>query len=372
LHEHHNLISHNLISVREQREYKHRTQKECSLLKFCYLHKSQTTQPSNPTQIPFIHNLSEPAIPQRTQSRFVQFVDALESKEQTERWFTTKKILTQNQATSHIVPSDSESVSAFALSSSHPEARPTLSIPIYLNTQPHELLTQALVDTGCNTSLVKSNLLARIYDAQGEPYTPMPLQTPTKLTAASGATISLTHMTELDLRVADSFIKHPFYIVDHIPIEQDIILGMDFLTIHQASIDIPSRQVALATPSPQLGLRCRLQRDVSLTPGQILRVALLTDPSVNPMSTVGYLHSVESLPDGCIMWHGVQECHNGQIIAHISNQSEQNIEFKEHTQLAWWQPDTHGEIASGDRLVAKAESRRPENLPPPISPQSSL
>ena len=45
--------------------------------------------------------------------------------------------------------------------------------------------------------------------------------------------------------VADSHITHCFYVIDSIPIDQKIILGMDFLTDHLASIDIPKREVTL-------------------------------------------------------------------------------------------------------------------------------
>ena len=128
--------------------------------------------------------------------------------------------------------------------------------------------------------------------------------------------------------VADSHITHCFYVIDSIPIDQKIILGMDFLTDHLASIDIPKREVTLDKSPMQAGICCRAQDRLRLPPRKILRINLLAQSSVEPTCKVGYLHSVNNLPDGCIVWHGVQERRNDHIATYISNQSDRDMEFE--------------------------------------------
>ena len=165
-------------------------------------------------------------------------------------------------------------------------------------------------------------------------------------------------MIELDFIVANLQVTHCFYVLDSLPIEQKIILGMDFLTNHHACINICKREITLEQPISQPLLSCKLQHHVRIPPRKNLRVNLLVDNAAENACSSGYLHSVKNLPDGCIVWHGVQEQKDSQIVTYISNQSDKNIEFEPHTQLAWWEPDIHGEIRSGDTLVSKAKEKR--------------
>ena len=70
--------------------------------------------------------------------------------------------------------------------------------------------------------------------------------------------------------ISDSAITHCFYIVDSLPIDQPLILGMDFL-VRNARIDIVKGELVIAPPSEN-GLQCYLSDPLKLRPGQTVRV----------------------------------------------------------------------------------------------------
>ena len=128
---------------------------------------------------------------------------------------------------------------AYSISATTPSAHPTLKVTTWWRrrngqTKPIE----ALIDTGSNTSLVQAHLLSEVVDRQDRNFVTTPLTKYTRLVAASGSPIRLSRAATLDFDISDSAITHCFYIVDSLPIDQPLILGMDFLVRNHARIDI--------------------------------------------------------------------------------------------------------------------------------------
>ena len=72
-------------------------------------------------------------------------------------------------------------------------------------------------------------MLSEVVDRQDRNFVTTPLTKYTRLVAASGSPIRLSRAATLDFDISDSAITHCFYIVDSLPIDQPLILGMDFL-----------------------------------------------------------------------------------------------------------------------------------------------
>ena len=162
--------------------------------------------------------------------------------------------------------------------SATPNASPTLSIDtVWYTPAGQELHINALVDTGCNTSLVQKDLLQRVADKHGMSFAPKALQNPTALTAASGSPVKLSNMANLEFSTAGIEVDHCFYVVDSISVSEQIILGMDFLVKYQASIEIPKGLITLSLPP---GLPCWTANVLRLQSGETQRVGLVTDCEV--------------------------------------------------------------------------------------------
>ena len=317
------------------------------LLKFCYLHRDRHEHFSRPTTLPRRPILQN--VPNND--------DAARSLELADTWFAARPLFkSDDPPTVKVMAMDLDAKASSSILSLHfPDARPTLSLDTFWPTRNGQVICiKALVDTGCNTSLIRYDTLALVTDSSGAPFLPKAVPTAT-LTAASGNAIALNQSAHLAFRAGDTDVSHSFYLIDSLPIAEQLILGMDFLVKHQACIDVADNSIQLHSK-----LRCLLAADLQLRPGAVLCMALMADPHVDT-AKCGYLQGADDLPSGCILWHGVQERHNGQVSAYISNQSEDDITLKAATQVAWWEPDVHGEIAMGDRLVEIAKHSPPKS-----------
>ena len=324
------------------------------LLNLCYSFKEQHIPFSLPT-IPFAGTPADTSSPRRS----------------ADEWLVARQLFKPNEQhnfTAMTMDLDGKTLSA--LSSHTPDARPTLSVDTFWSTCNGQVIPiRALIDTGCNTSLFLSTMLSLVTDSSGTPFSSEVIPTAT-LTAASGNAIKLTQSTHLTFQIGETDVSHSFYLLDSLPIAEKMILGMDFLVKHQAWIDVADGSITLRqVPTDNSRLRCLLAEDVRLHPGMALCVALVAEPHLD-IPDCGYLQGVDDLPDGCLLWHGVQQRRNGQVSAYVSNQSSHDITLKASTQVAWWEPDVHGEVAMGDRLVAAAQRGRPE--PSPTMTISSL
>ena len=177
-----------IFIIRQQRKLKRLAKKDSKLLQLCYLLQTLDTYNNNTQNLSesssSIHNLCKQvcrpvheAHTDHTQqeNKFAKFVQTKEEQEQSDRWFTTQELFNQNQPTSktHQILSCAH-VSTAALGT--PDARPTLSIPTFWGIESEQqLCKQALVDTGCNTSLIQSDLLREIVK---DGRLPMQLDTP--------------------------------------------------------------------------------------------------------------------------------------------------------------------------------------------------
>ena len=317
------------------------------LLNLCYSFKEQHIPFSLPT-IPFAGTPADTSSPQRS----------------ADEWLVARQLFKPNEQrnfTAMTMDLDGKTLSA--LSSHTPDARPTLSVDTFWSTCNGQVIPiRALIDTGCNTSLFLSTMLSLVTDSSGTPFSSEVIPTAT-LTAASGNAIKLTQSTHLTFQIGETDVSHSFYLLDSLPIAEKMILGMDFLVKHQAWIDVADGSITLRqVTTDNSRLRCLLAVDVRLHPGMALCVALVAEPHLDTPDC-GYLQGVDDLPDGCLLWHGVQQRRNGQVSAYVSNQSSHDITLKASTQVAWWEPDVHGEVAMGDRLVAAAQRGRPEPSP---------
>ena len=125
------------------------------------------------------------------------------------------------------------------------------------------------------------------------------------MVAASGSPIRLSRAATLDFDISDSAITHCFYIVDSLPIDQPLILGMDFLVRNHARIDIVKGELVIAPPSEN-GLQCYLSNSLKLRPGQTVRVTLIAQEGMQGTAT-GFLRGSDNLPDGCIVCMGCRK-----------------------------------------------------------------
>ena len=96
---------------------------------------------------------------------------------------------------------------------------------------------------------------------------------------------------------------------------------------------------------------------MKLRPGQAVRVILIAQEGMQGIAT-GFLRGSDNLPDGCIVWHGVQERKDNQVLAYITNHSKENLELRANVLIATWEADIDEDIATGDRLVRHAEEAR--------------
>lgn len=115
---------------------------------------------------------------------------------------------------------------------STPLAHPTLTVwtdwPL---PQGAHRSVEALVDTGCNTSLIQQDVLQQVVEGQSKDFRTVSLPKLISLMTASGGCVHAAQSAVLTFCIHRATISHSFYVMDSLPIPQKVILGMDFLTI---------------------------------------------------------------------------------------------------------------------------------------------
>ena len=97
-----------------------------------------------------------------------------------------------------------------------------------------------LIDTGCNTSIIYSDLLHTLRDDDGNHFNVVEMKEPQSLLSASGGIVKVNRSASLTFHVDGVPIYHAFYLMDTMPMPQKILLGMDFVIEHGLCIDAPN------------------------------------------------------------------------------------------------------------------------------------
>src|SRR3954471_17856654 len=160
-----------------------------------------------------------------------------------------------------------------------PQSQPTIAIDTLWNVgRQYSMRIPALVDTGCNTSLIATEVLQHITDQNGTRFPVEGLHNSISLMSASGNTIDVRNYAELRFKIAETSIKHKFYLMDNMPIPEKIILGMDFLMKHVACIDVAASEITFKCANEvrpdEPGKSLTTQASIHLKPRQTQNVLL--------------------------------------------------------------------------------------------------
>ena len=154
------------------------------------------------------------------------------NQKQTSRWFAARQLLRPS-----VVHFDTGHI--FSLQAL-PKSQPTLTIPtVWATVDGHKEFT-TLIDTGCNTSIIHSDLLHTLRDEDGNHFKIVEMKEPQSLLSASGGIVKVNRSASLTFHVDGVPIYHAFYLMDTMPMPQKILLGMDFVIEHGLCIDAPN------------------------------------------------------------------------------------------------------------------------------------
>ena len=87
----------------------------------------------------------------------------------------------------------------------------------------------ALLDTGCNTSIILRNLLGKLLSVDGTVPKVKILHDATVLTAASGENMNANEFCEATFGFKGKQVVHRMYVLDKLACHQKLLLGMDFM-----------------------------------------------------------------------------------------------------------------------------------------------
>ena len=154
-----------------------------------------------------------------------------------------------------------------------PKAYPTLTVnTVWRSSNGHPRTIRALIDTGCNTSLIFSSLLNELTDQNGNSFELNKLQQQTSLLTAGG-TLSTQSSINAVFLFDGIYVTRCLYVMDNMATEEQLVLGMDFLTEYNTYIDIPNNIVMIP--------RMHTQREW----GTFCELAPHTDIDIQPYTT---------------------------------------------------------------------------------------
>lgn len=357
----HLLDQHNMLTHHTKWLLHRLARKDAKVLKLCYLSGMYPHIPPffvkrAPTRV---LQLSPPS---EESDAFVRSIESWKSSERNLRWFAVRSLFKKGGFSHlldhiHLAPNSIlDMEQAFALCT--PDSQPTLSLATtwsLKNGGTMQLL--ALIDTGCNTSLIVADALCNIVDALGNEFNVTNLTKPISLLTASGNTIDSCNSATLTFKIADTNFSHCFYIMNKLPIAEKLILGMDFLLHYGVCLDMASGLITFAEPCFPRDMRnisLFAIQDLTLPAHTTTRVLLKMNFNFQPMAAEGYLSGDKHLPDECFLWHGVQTLRDGQTSAFVTNISAKDIRIKATTPIATWEADECKEIYFADHIVQTA------------------
>jgi hypothetical protein len=191
--------------------------------------------------------------------------------------------------------------------------------------------------------------------------------------SASGNSVVAHRSATVRFALMGVELVHSFYLLDDIPIKEKIILGMDFLVEHEACIDMAASSITFKIPgagvkdgmrTPSRTYTLETRSAVELQPRQSLCVLLTPVARSIPPTSAGYVSPHATLPDGCLIWHGVYEQRDRHFFVWVTNATDELVTLQARKTVAVWQPDDEGEIRLADGLVEsqKGGGRGPAGL----------
>ena len=283
------------------------------------------------------------------QDKYYQMLTLSQRYERASRWFTSRRTLRR------ALPRQSD-IGQIAVFEARPKAQPTLTIPTFWVTTEGIKEFVALIDTGCNTSIIHSDLLLTLLDEGGNRFVITRLEVPLSLLSASGGVVKVNRSANLTFQVDGVQIKHSFYLMDTVPMPQKVLLGMDFIVEHGVCIDAPNDTISIMSPkysTPSDTFALTSKEDITLQALQTCCVSLSSPNGLRPAQPLGYVYPDNALPDGCILWHGVHQLQDTTQVW-LTNATDRDITISNSTPIAWAEPDTSGEISRADRLHGAA------------------
>ena len=362
----HLLDDHDILTHNTKWRLNKLANKDVKVLKLCYM--NDITPDIPPFQIgkaPVRKALQNLPPPSEEEVNFLKSIESWKASEQTVRWFLARSLFKQNDLTESSEQKLEEAATSSILGEQTftvhaPDSRPTLSLATeWFMKDGHTSTKMALVDTGSNTSLIVSNTVATLVDHFGNQFHITKLAKPLSLLTASGSSITAKRSATLNFRIANVDITHCFYVIDSLPISEQIILGMDFLTRHGVCINFAENIITLSEDNHSanqqaVDVSLLTMEDITLPAHKTKCVLLAAQNALHGAAMDGYLSQHNRLPDGCMLWHGIQTLQNGKAKVFLSNTTSYDINIKSATPIAVWEPDTHDEIHVADHIVTTA------------------
>ena len=362
----HLLDDHDILTHNTKWRLNKLANKDVKILKLCYM--NDITPDIPPFQIgkaPVRKALQNLPPPSEEEVNFLKSIESWKASEQTVRWFLARSLFKQNDLTESSEQKLEEAATSSILGEQTftvhaPDSRPTLSLATeWFMKDGHTSTKMALVDTGSNTSLIVSNTVATLVDHFGNQFHTTKLAKPLSLLTASGSSITAKRSATLNFRIANVDITHCFYVIDSLPISEQIILGMDFLTRHGVCINFADNIITLSEDNHSanqqaVDVSLLTMEDITLPAHKTKCVLLAAQNALHGAAMDGYLAQHNKLPDGCMLWHGIQTLENGKAKVFLSNTTSYDINIKSATPIAVWEPDTHDEIHVADHIVTTA------------------
>ena len=153
-------------------------------------------------------------------------------------------------------------------------------------------------------------------------------------------------------------ISHSLYILDNLAIEQELVLGMDFLVQHGAlmlnrTITIPPPTVnEVQHTIPRLVHQADIVLDAGMNKSVWLTPCVGYD--LPKQGAIGYVYPHMALLDGIILWQGIQTADKNGIRVYLTNTTSHTLTINGNTPLGIWELDVDGDIRDADTLVRDA------------------
>ena len=219
-----------------------------------------------------------------------------------------------------------------------------------------------LVDTGCTTSIIHSNLLGLIRSVNGEEVEISKLVNGrSSLTAASGDGMTTEHACTATFIFQGRTITHTMFVLDNLACKQKLLLGMDFMNDHGLTINIdrgtitfPDSQMNTITADVEsmgdvTALHC--MQTVIVQKGKTIGLTLKPGQGRTlEEGLIGFIYAHPRLQHGLILWEGVQVVDDGNIIACVTNTTDEDVELLNDTPMAMWDTSDEQDFEWADTL----------------------
>ena len=212
----------------------------------------------------------------------------------------------------------------------------------------------ALLDTGCNTSIILRSLLGKLLSVDGTVPKVKILHDATVLTAASGENMNANEFCEATFGFKGKQVVHRMYVLDKLACHQKLLLGMDFMREQRLNIDMATDIITL--PEVQECTPLMSMQALCIEPQSTVEITLLPMSGHNlPTGINGYMYAHPSLEEGLIMFEGVQTTGEGCVSAWLTNTTDFQVYVDAGEAIAFWEADIDGEFELADSLTSEVE-----------------